>query len=75
MSMNREDRRALKKKLAPLARKIATLENQLKKGINVDKNDAEITSIIESLSLMEMMALQDYIESKGLLNNFDHNNN
>lgn len=75
MSMNREDRRALKKKLAPLARKIATLENQIKEGINVDKNEAEITSIIESLSLMEMMALQDYIESKGLLNNFDHNNN
>lgn len=75
MSMNREDRRVLKKKLAPLARKIATLENQIKKGINVDKNEAEITSIIESLSLMEMMALQDYIESKGLLNNFDHNNN
>lgn len=75
MSMNREDRRALKKKLAPLARKIATLENQIKKGINVDKNEVEITSIIESLSLMEMMALQDYIESKGLLNNFDHNNN
>jgi hypothetical protein len=73
--MNREDRRALKKKLAPLARKIATLENQIKEGINVDKNEAEITSIIESLSLMEMMALQDYIESKGLLNNFDHNNN
>lgn len=73
--MNREDRRVLKKKLAPLARKIATLENQIKKGINVDKNEAEITSIIESLSLMEMMALQDYIESKGLLNNFDHNNN
>ena len=74
MSMNREERRALKKKLAPLARKVALLENQIAQGVNKEANTEEISSIMDSLSLMEMMALEDYIESKGLLNNFDLNN-
>ena len=74
MSMNREERRALKKQLAPLARKVASLENQIAQGVNKEANTEEISSIMDSLSLMEMMALEDYIESKGLLNNFDLNN-
>ena len=72
--MNRDERRALKKQLAPIARKIAICENQIAQGIDKEKNEAEITALMEPLTLMEMIALQDYIESKGLLNNFDHNN-
>ena len=70
MSMNREERRALKKKLAPLARKITTLENQAKDPAMKATCEAQIAEIMESLTIMEMMALQDYIESKGLLKNF-----
>ena len=77
MSMNREERRALKKKLAPQAREIARWEK-----IAIDcpsrKEEAEnaIASIMDKFSLLEMMALQDYIMSKGLLeNNFDRNKN
>ena len=70
MSMNREERRALKKKLAPLARKIAMLENQAKDPAMKATCEAQIAELMESLSLIEMMALQDYIESKGLLKNF-----
>lgn len=73
--MNREERRAMKKRLAPLARKIAYLENEILKGNNKEQNEAEISAIMESLSLMEMMALEDYIVSKKLLNNFEIKNN
>ena len=70
MSMNRDERRALKKKLAPLARKIAQLEMKAKDPSVKAQCEAQISEIMESLTLMEMMALQDYIESKGLLKNF-----
>ena len=70
MSMNREERRALKKKLAPLARKIAILEKQAKDPSMKATYEAQIAELMDSLSLIEMMALQDYIESKGLLKNF-----
>lgn len=78
-TMSREDRRALKKKLASTAREVAKWER-----IAVDeperKSEAEsaITAIMDRLTLMEMMALQDYIMSKGLLeDNFvrDNKNN
>ena len=75
MSMNRAERRALKRKIAPQARLIAELEKQAKDPAKRAECEAKISEIMESMSLMEMMALQDYIESKGLLeNNFDHNN-
>ena len=70
MSMNREERRALKKKLAPIARKIAVLEMQAKDPNMKSTCEAQIAELMESLSLIEMIALQDYIESKGLLKNF-----
>lgn len=76
-TMSREDRRALKKKLASTAREVAKWER-----IAVDeparKSEAEsaISAIMDRLTLMEMMALQDYIMSKGLLeDNFNRNKN
>lgn len=75
MNMNRNERRTLKKRLAPIARKIAYLENQISKGINKEQNEAEISSIIDSLTMLEMLALEDYVMSKGLLNNFDIKDN
>ena len=75
MSINRAERRALKKKIAPQARLIAELEKQAKDPAKRADCEAKIGEIMESMTIMEMMALQDYIESKGLLeNNFDHNN-
>lgn len=75
MSMNRDERRALKKKIAPTARRIAYLENQISQGIDKEQNEAEISSIIDSLTILEMLALEDYVMSKGLLNNFDIKDN
>ena len=73
MSINRAERRKLKRKLAPTAKLSVELEKSIKEGKDVEACEARITEIIESLSILEMMALQDYIESKGLLNNFDQN--
>jgi hypothetical protein len=72
--MNREERRALKKKLPPKAREIARLENLAKDPSKKEECEAQISAIMDSMSLMEMMAIEDYIMSKGLLNNFDTNN-
>jgi hypothetical protein len=65
--MNRNDRRTMKKRLAPIARRIVELEKQAKTGINVEAAQSEIAKIMEELSLVEMMALEDYIYSKKLL--------
>ena len=67
MSMNREERREMKKRLAPIARRVAALEKQIKQGIDKDAAEAEITEIVGKLTLVEMMALEDYIASKNLL--------
>ena len=67
MSMNREERREMKRRLAPIARRVVILEKQIKQGINKDAAEAEITEIVGKLTLVEMMALEDYIASKNLL--------
>lgn len=67
MSMNRADRRQLKKRLVPIAKRIVELEKNIKNNINKEESEAEIESIMNSLSMIEMMALEDYISSKGLL--------
>ena len=70
MSLNREQRRRLKKALAPLARDIATLEKALKEITDPELKkeiEAEIEKIMSQLSVMEMMAIEDYIASKHLL--------
>ena len=67
MAMNRKERRDMKNKLAPIARKVATLELQIKRGEHVEAAEAEIEQLISQLTLVEMIALEDYIASKGLL--------
>lgn len=74
--MNRAERRALKKQIAPQAKAIAALEKQARDPEKKAECEAQISSIMESMTLMEMMALQDYIMSKGLLeDNFRRNKN
>ena len=67
MSMNRAERRALKKQIAPQAKQIAALEKLARDPEKKVECEAQISAIMESMTLMEMMALQDYIMSKGLL--------
>ena len=69
MSLNREQRRRLKKNIAPIARYIATLEKALKEAKEEDKAiiEKQISDIMENFSVMEMMAIEDYIASKNLL--------
>ena len=67
MSMNREERREMKRRLAPIARRVVALEKQIKQDIDKDAAEAEITEIVGKLTLVEMMALEDYIASKNLL--------
>ena len=67
MNLNRTDRRKLKKNIAPLARKIAQLEKQIKNKARVEEAEAEMERIFNSLSMFEMFAIEDYITSKNLL--------
>lgn len=67
MAMNREERRGMKNKIAPIAKKIVVLEKQIRRNENKEAAEAEIERLVSSLTLMEMMALEDYIASKGLL--------
>lgn len=57
----------MKKRLAPIARRVVALEKQIKQGADKDAAEAEITEIVGKLTLVEMMALEDYIASKNLL--------
>lgn len=59
----------MKKRLAPTARRIVALEKQIKQNIDKEAAKAEISAIMETLSLVEMMALEDYICSNNLLDN------
>lgn len=70
MSLNREQRRRMKKALGPLAKDIAMLEKRLKASDNPVEREVlerEIERIMSELSLMEMMAIEDLITSKGLI--------
>jgi hypothetical protein len=72
MSLNREQRRLLKKKLAPIAKEVAAIENIIKitkDTTEKEELEAQIAKIMEGLTLTEMMALEDYITNKGLLDN------
>lgn len=67
--MNYKERRQVKKNIAPIAKKVVALEKNISAGINVEESEAEITRIVNSLSMIEMLALEDYIYSKKLLDN------
>lgn len=69
MSMNRDDRRKLKRRLAPIAKRIVELEKNIKNNYQREESEQEITDIMNSLSMIEMIALEDYIISKKLLDN------
>lgn len=56
------------KKLKKIATEIATLERQCEKGIDVAINEDKITQIMMSLTLDEMMEVDDYIFQNKLLN-------
>ena len=66
-NMSRDDRRAMHKRLMPTIKRIVELEKQIQANHNVDETTAEIGTIMESLSLVEMMAVEDYICSHELL--------
>ena len=67
--MDRKQRRAMHKRLLPKIKRIVELEKQIKAGIDKETAENEITQIIESCSLLEMFAIEDYIYNKKLLDN------
>lgn len=70
MSLNREERRTLKKKIAPLAREIAKLEKQIAEATSTEEKqeyETIMSRIFDKLTMMEMFAIEDYITNKGLL--------
>lgn len=67
--MNRDERRKLYKKLQPKIKRIVELEKQIKAGINKEAAEAEMTTLIEGLTMVEMFAIEDYIYNKNLLDN------
>lgn len=67
--MNREQRKAMHKRLMPKIKRIVELEKQIKAGINKSAAEDEMTKIIESCTMIEMFAIEDYIYNKHLLDN------
>lgn len=57
-----------KKTLKKIATEIATLERELQLNINVDYNEQKIVEIMSSLTLDEMIEIDDYIFQNKLLN-------
>ena len=52
------------KRIIRLARKISNLENEIRLGKNVKENEAEIQRITSSLSLQDMLEIDEYITIK-----------
>lgn len=69
MSMNRQERRRVQKRIAPIAKEIVRLELLAKEPEHKEKAEAEIEKIMLNLSMLEMIALEDYIYTHKLLNN------
>jgi type II secretory pathway component PulL len=67
--MNRQQRKAMHKRLLPKIKRIVELEKQIKAGINKSAAENEMTQIIESCTMIEMFAIEDYIYKKKLLDN------
>lgn len=68
-SMDREQRRAMHKRLMPKIKRIVELEKQIKAGINKSEAEDEMSQIFEHLTMVEMFAIEDYIYNHNLLDN------
>lgn len=74
--LDREGRRMLKKKVAPIAKQVAKYELLAKHPDYKEEAETKIAELMDSLTIMEMMAVEDYIMSKGLLESpLDKNKN
>ena len=68
-SLNHEDRRAMHRRLMPTIKRIVALEKQMQAGTDTDAASTEMSQIIESLTMVEMMAVEDYICKHNLIDN------
>ena len=59
-----------KNQLKNLSNKIAALENEIRLGNNIEKNEKEITILMSRLSIQELLQLEEYLS-----NIFDNNEN
>lgn len=59
-----------KNELKNLSNKIAALENEIRLGNNIEKNEKEITILMSRLSFQELLQLEEYLS-----NIFDNNEN
>lgn len=62
----------MKKKIIRAANRIANLESQLALGKDVQKIEEKIQNIADSLSLEEMLEIDEYIMNKKLLKSDEH---
>lgn len=56
------------KKLEKIAKKIVKIEEQRLKNRNNDSAEEQLEELISNLSIVDLMELDDYIQSKKLLN-------
>ena len=68
-SLNHEDRRAMHKRLMPTIKRIVQLEKNIKANIDKDASENEMTKIINNLTMVEMLAIEDYICKHNLIDN------
>ena len=59
-----------KNQLKNLSNKIAALENEIRLGNNIEKNEKEITILMSRLSFQELLQLEEYLS-----NIFDNDEN
>lgn len=64
--MNRTDRRKRSKELKKIAQRIRNLEEMIRLGKNVKSNQDEIQKIMNTLSIEDMLEIDEYIMSKTL---------
>lgn len=55
------------KKLQRLAKKIATLEKDIRKGKNTEAAEIEMNNLIADLSTEELIMLDEYIQENNLI--------
>ena len=64
--MNRTDRRKRSRELKKIAQRIRNLEELIRLGKNVKSNQDEIQKIMNTLSIEDMLEIDEYIMSKTL---------